>query len=314
MKSEHPIRNTFLPLTIVFTLVILPVPALASEPELENYEARADGSSATVSGEVGEDVADPGSTGANHAYGGDGSAYQPPSSEVTPLPEGTPEPPRAIYDFTFGYHCEHPVSYKSGHHLAPTYVRCDDPPPSDATPSTPPSTRTILRRAAATVRADGAGIHKLPPRVSYTNKHIPTIVNVTNPTQTHTVTLFGREVTVTFTAMKYEWNWGDGTPNTITTSPGLAWEEGIDPNNDPRLIRHYYTPPQGWRSMLDGPYPHEDREITLTTTWSGTATNPFTGETQTINGLVTTTETTGKFPLSHLVINNTDTWEEKQGH
>ena len=86
------------------------------------------------------------------------------------------------------------------------------------------------------------------------------------------------------------------------------------PNNDPRLIRHYYTPPQGWHSMLDGPYPHEDREITLTTTWSGTATNPFTGETQTINGLVTTTETTGKFPLSHLVINNTDTWEEKQGH
>jgi len=88
----------------------------------------------------------------------------------------------------------------------------------------------------------------------------------------------------------------------------------MDLNTDPRLIRHYYTPPQGWRSGFDGPYPHENREITLTTTWSGTATNPFTGETQTINGLVTTTETTGPFPLSHLVINNTDTWEEKQGH
>ena len=100
----------------------------------------------------------------------------------------------------------------------------------------------------------------------------------------------------------------------MITSPGLAWEKGIDPNKDPRLIRHYYTPPQGWRSGFDGPYPHENREITLTTTWSGTATNPFTGETQTINGLVTTTETTGPFPLSHLVINNTDTWEEKQGH
>ena len=99
-----------------------------------------------------------------------------------------------------------------------------------------------------------------------------------------------------------------------TTSTGSVWQEGMDLNTDPRLIRHYYTPPQGWRSMLDGPYPHEDREITLTTTWSGTATNPFTGETQTINGLVTTTETTGKFPLSHLVINNTDTWEERQGH
>ena len=74
MKSEHPIRNTFLPLTLVFTLVILPVPALASEPELENYEARADGSSATVSGEVGEDMADPGSSSSNDTPGGDGSA------------------------------------------------------------------------------------------------------------------------------------------------------------------------------------------------------------------------------------------------
>ena len=79
------------------------------------------------------------------------------------------------------------------------------------------------------------------------------------------------------------------------------------------MIRHYYTPPQV-AFWVRWAYPHENREITLTTTWSGTATNPFTGETQTINGLVTTTETTGEFPLSHLVINNTDTWEEKQGH
>ena len=178
----------------------------------------------------------------------------------------------------------------------------------------PPSTRTILRRAAATVHTTGAGINKQPPTVSYTNRFIPTIVSVTNPTQTHVINLLGRDITITLTATNYEYNWGDGTPNTITTSPGLVWHKGIDPNNDPRLIRHYYTPPQGWRSGFDGPYPHENREITLTTTWSGTATNPFTGETQTINGLVTTTETTGQFPLSHLVINNTDTWEEKQGH
>ena len=62
----------------------------------------------------------------------------------------------------------------------------------------------------------------------------------------------------------------------------------MDLNKDPRLIRHYYTPPNGWRSRFDGPYPDATRTITLTTTWSGTATNPFTGETQTINGLVTT--------------------------
>ena len=177
-----------------------------------------------------------------------------------------------------------------------------------------PTTREILYYAATTIHADGAGLRKRPDGVSYTNRFVPTIVSVTDPTQTHVINLLGRDITITLTATNYEYSWGDGTPGTVTTSPGLAWEKGIDPNNDPRLIRHYYTPPQGWRSGFDGPYPHENREITLTTTWSGTATNPFTGETQTINGLVTTTETTGPFPLSHLVINNTDTWEEKQGH
>ena len=168
--------------------------------------------------------------------------------------------------------------------------------------------------ATVSIRADGAGIYKQPPNVSYTNKYIPTLVSVTNPTQTHTVTLFGREVTVTFKATNYEWDWGDSTPHTITAYHGMPYEKGMDPNKDPRLIRHYYTPPNGWRSRFDGPYPNATRTITLTTTWSGTATNPFTGETQTINGLVTTKETTGPFPLGHLTVSNTDTWEEKQGH
>ena len=184
----------------------------------------------------------------------------------------------------------------------------------DDTAGVVPTTSEILYYAATTIHADGAGLRKRPDGVSYTNRFVPTIVSVTSPTQTHVINLLGRDITITLTATNYEYSWGDGTPNTVTTSPGLAWRKGIDPNNDPRLIRHYYTPPQGWRSGFDGPYPHENREITLRTTWSGTATNPFTGETQTINGLVTTTETTGPFPLSHLVINNTDTWEEKQGH
>ena len=181
-------------------------------------------------------------------------------------------------------------------------------------PGRQPTTQDILYAAATIIHADGAGLYKRPLNVSYTNKYIPSIVAVTSPTQTHVINLLGHDITITLTATSYEWSWGDGTPNLVTTSTGSVWQEGMDLNTDPNLIRHYYTPPQGWRSMLDGPYPHEDREITLTTTWSGTATNPFTGDTQTINGLVTTTETTGKFPLSHLVINNTDTWEEKQGH
>ena len=177
-----------------------------------------------------------------------------------------------------------------------------------------PTTRDLLLAAATIIHADGAGLHKRPEGVSYTNKYIPTLVAATHPTQTHTVTLLGHDITVTLTATSYTWSWGDGTPDLTTTSPGMPWQEGMDPNTDPALIRHYYKAPDGWKSFLDGPYPYATRTITLTTTWAGTATNPFTGETQTINGLVTTTETTGPFPLGQLIVNNTDTSEEKQGH
>ena len=194
---------------------------------------------------------------------------------------------------------------------------CAYPPPEpgqDAPQNRPPTTRELLLAAATLIHPDGAGLRKRPEGVSYTNRRIPTLVNVTHPTQTHTVTLLGRDVTVILTAQEYTWDWGDDTPNTVTSSPGAAWEEGMDPNTDPTLIRHYYTAPGGWKSFLDGPYPQATRTITLTTTWAGTATNPFTGDTQTINGLVTTTETTDPFRLDHLIINNTDTSEEKQGH
>ena len=177
-----------------------------------------------------------------------------------------------------------------------------------------PTTREILYYAATTIHADGAGLHKRPDGVSYSNKHIPTLVAATHPTQTHVINLLGHDITITLRATSYTWSWGDDTPDLTTTSPGVPWHKGMKPNTDPALIRHYYTPPNGWRSRFDGPYPSATRTITLTTTWAGTATNPFTGETQTINGLVTTTETTGPFRLSHLLISNTDTWEESQGH
>ena len=177
-----------------------------------------------------------------------------------------------------------------------------------------PTTREILLAASTLIHADGAGLYKRPADVSYTNKHIPTLVAATHPTQTHVINLLGHDITITLTATSYTWSWGDDTPDLTTTSPGVPWHKGMKPNTDPALIRHYYTPPNGWRSRFDGPYPKATRTITLTTTWAGTATNPFTGETQTINGLVTTTETTGPFRLSHLLISNTDTWEESQGH
>ena len=185
---------------------------------------------------------------------------------------------------------------------------------SNQDPGRIPTTRDILYLAATVIHPDGAGLYKRPADVSYTNKHIPTLVAATHPTQTHVINLLGHDITITLTATSYTWSWGDGTPDLTTTSPGVPWHKGMKPNTDPALIRHYYTPPNGWRSRFDGPYPNATRTITLTTTWAGTATNPFTGETQTINGLVTTTETTGPFRLSHLLISNTDTWEESQGH
>ena len=192
----------------------------------------------------------------------------------------------------------------------PSYPEGD----SNQDPGRIPTTRDILYLAATVIHPDGAGLHKRPADVSYTNKHIPTLVAATHPTQTHVINLLGHDITITLTATSYTWSWGDGTPDLTTTSPGVPWHKGMKPNTDPALIRHYYTPPNGWRSRFDGPYPATTRTITLTTTWAGTATNPFTGETQTINGLVTTTETTGPFRLSHLLISNTDTWEESQGH
>ena len=94
---------------------------------------------------------------------------------------------------------------------------------SDQDPGRLPSTRDLLYLATAVIHADGAGLYKRPEGVSYTNKHIPTLVAATRPTQTHVVTMFGREVTVTFTATSYTWSWGDGTPDlTMNCLPFLG--------------------------------------------------------------------------------------------
>ena len=261
-----------------------------SDTQLNHYT---EGPDLVIEGEVGEGESDPADTPNDHD----------PADDIPPLTNEAESAPASV-PYKDAAPCKQVFLSKAPNSPIisdnTTVDNCPLPPDPEGgpnqNPGRAPTTRDLLYLATAVVHADGAGLYKRPLGVSYTNKYIPSIV------------------AVTFTATNYEWSWGDGTPNLATTSRGSVWSEGMDLNTDPNLIRHYYTPPQGWRSMLDGPYPHEDREIILTTTWSGTLTNPFTGETQTINGLITTTETTGKFPLSHLVINNTDTWEEKQGH
>ena len=69
--------------------------AHADIPWDNNFDANAEDDRATLGGTMEGVDSTPQNT-----PGGDEGSYQPPSSEVTPLPEGTPEPPRAIYDFT----------------------------------------------------------------------------------------------------------------------------------------------------------------------------------------------------------------------
>ena len=303
--------NVMIIVAFILHTAVIPASTYAideSDTQLNNYT---EGPDLVIEGELGEGESDPASQPNDHRPADDIPALTA-DEEADPVSDSykSAVPCKQVF---LGKVANSPIVSDDA-----TVDDCPLPPDPQGGPNQDPgrtpTTRDLLYLATAVVHADGAGLYKRPIGVSYTNKFIPTIVAATRPTQSHVVTMFGREITVTYTATNYEWNWGDGTQNLVTTSKGSVWSEGMDLNTDPRLIRHYYTPPQGWRSGFDGPYPHENREITLTTTWSGTLTNPFTGETQTINGLVTTTETTGPFPLSHLVINNTDTWEEKQGH
>ena len=187
-----------------------------------------------------------------------GSPSQP-SEDDTGSPRATePTTTNSALDFALGYHCEHPVSYDSGHMMFPTYWRCDDPPPSVGTPSDPPSTQKILRHAAATIHADGAGIYKQPPHVSYTNKYIPTLVSVTNPTQTHVINLLGHDITITLTATNYEWDWATAphtpSPPTKEWPSRRAWTPTRTPGSSATTTPR---PTGGARALTDPtPTPH----------------------------------------------------------
>ena len=165
----------------------------------------------------------------------------------------------------------------------------------------PPSTETIVRTALSRVAVSGAGLSWQPRNKSYTNVGVPTIVYAAAPAQSHTTALFGHEVSITLTASRYSYDFGDGTPPLVTSRAGEPWRRG---NKEARLTHHYEEVTRG----------DERRTITLTTTWDATTTNPFTGETLTLPAVVTTTERSDPFPVSHLRIDLTDTADEQDGH
>ena len=184
----------------------------------------------------------------------------------------------------------------------PTTTPADDEPADDNSgEGEAPSAETIVRTALSRVAVSGAGLSWQPRKKSYTNAGVPTIVYAATPSQTHTTALFGHEVTITLTASQYSYDFGDGTPPLVTTRAGQAWRRG---NKEARLTHHYEQTTRG----------DERRTITLTTTWDATTTNPFTGQTLTLPAVVTTTEKSDPFPISHLRIDLTDTADEQDGH
>ena len=187
---------------------------------------------------------------------------------------------------------------------APTTPTADEGEPADEESGgvgEAPSTETIVLTALARVPVSGAGLSWQPRKNSYTNVGVPTIVYAATPSQTHTASLFGREVVITLTAARYSYDFGDSTPPLVTARAGEPWRRG---NKEARLTHHYEETTSGG----------ERRTITLTTTWDATTTNPFTGQTLTLPAVVTTTERSDPFPVSHLRIDLTDTADEQDGH
>ena len=186
---------------------------------------------------------------------------------------------------------------------APTTPPAEEGEPADEEggEGEPPSTEELVRTALARVAVSGAGLSWQPRKKSYTNAGVPTIVYAASPTQTHTTALFGREVSITLTASQYSYDFGDGTPPLVTARAGEPWRRG---NKEARLTHHYEQVTRGG----------ERRTITLTTTWDATTTNPFTGQTLTLPSIITTTEQSTPFPVSHLRIDLTDTADEQDGH
>lgn len=136
-----------------------------------------------------------------------------------------------------------------------------------------PSPRELIEYATATVRAQGSGL-TVQPR-SDVLAGIPMIVYAQAPSQVLETEIFGTPVSVSLRATSFRYDFADGSAPLITSDPGRPFPD--------HRLSHTYDRPQ------------DQVVITLTTTWSGTITSPFTGQTATINGVVTTVESSDPF-------------------
>lgn len=138
-----------------------------------------------------------------------------------------------------------------------------------------PTPRELIEYATATVKAQGSGLRVQPDGDVLAT--IPTLVHAQSPAQTLTTEIFGTPVTVTLTATRFSYDFGDGSSPLVTSDPGEPYPS--------RRLSHTYIERA------------DNVTITLTTTWRGSVTSPFTGESAAIDGVVITTETSNPFNI-----------------
>ena len=170
-----------------------------------------------------------------------------------------------------------------------------EPEPEPAVESEAPSEPrviTITTREAATLIASGSGITRQPPGPQVVISKA--FIVYTDPTPRHqTTTILGTPIEVEFTPVSYTWTWGDGT-TTTTTDPGHPY-----PN---QTVTHHYQ------------HTATGVTTTLTTTWT-TRYRPQGDTTwRTIDGTITTTETSTPYDLVRIITYLTDDAEQAQGH
>ena len=170
-----------------------------------------------------------------------------------------------------------------------------EPEPEPAVESEAPSEPrviTITTREAATLIASGSGITRQPPGPQVVISKA--FIVYTNPAVRHqTTTILNTPIDIEFTPVSYTWTWGDGT-TTTTTDPGHPY-----PN---QTVTHHYQ--------------HTATSVTttLTTTWT-TRYRPQGDTTwRTIDGTITTTETSTPYDLVRIITYLTDDAEQAQGH
>ena len=155
-----------------------------------------------------------------------------------------------------------------------------------------PRVITITTREAATLIAQGSGITRQPPGPQVVISKA--FIVYTNPAVRHqTTTILNTPVEVEFTPISYTWSWGDGTITT-TTDPGAPY-----PN---QTVTHHYQ------------HTATNVTTTLTTTWTTRYRPQGENQWHTIDGTITTTETSTPYDLVRIITYLTDDAEQAQGH